>query len=61
MKRAKGSLRDSEERMSLAAEAANLGIWVWDVQKMGVVSVAELVRLAQKAGVAPAPHGPKVP
>ena len=47
--------------MSLAAEAANLGIWVWDVQKMGVVSVAELVRLAQKAGVAPAPHGPKVP
>ena len=28
------------------------------MQKMGVVSVAELVRLAQKAGVAPAPHGP---
>ena len=24
-------LRDSEERMSLAAEAANLGMWVWDV------------------------------
>jgi PAS domain S-box-containing protein len=24
-------VRDSEERMSLAAEAANLGIWVWDV------------------------------
>jgi two-component system sensor kinase FixL len=23
-------LRDSEERMSLAAEAANLGMWVWD-------------------------------
>jgi two-component system sensor kinase FixL len=54
-------LHDSEERMSLAADAANLGIWVWDVQKMGVVSLAELVRLAQKAGVAPAPHGPKVP
>jgi FixJ family two-component response regulator len=31
------------------------------MQKMGVVSVAELVRLAQKAGVAPAPHNPKVP
>jgi len=31
------------------------------MQKMGVVSLAELVRLAQKAGVAPAPHGPKVP
>jgi len=24
-------LRDSEERMNLAAEAANLGMWVWDV------------------------------
>jgi PAS domain-containing protein len=24
-------LRDSEERTSLAAEAANLGMWVWDV------------------------------
>ena len=31
------------------------------MQKMGVVSVAELVRLAQKAGVAPAPHGLKIP
>jgi FixJ family two-component response regulator len=31
------------------------------MQKMGVVSVAELVRLAQKAGVAPAPHSPNVP
>jgi FixJ family two-component response regulator len=31
------------------------------MQKMGVVSVAELVRLAQKAGVTPAPHGPKSP
>ena len=29
------------------------------MQKMGVVSVAELVRLAQKAGVVPVPHGPK--
>jgi len=29
------------------------------MQKIGVVSVAELVRLAQKAGVPPAPHGPK--
>src|SRR5208283_2570798 len=31
------------------------------MQKIGVVSVAELVRLAQKAGVAPAQHGPKGP
>ncbi len=27
-KGAAGSLRDSEERMSLAAESANLGMWV---------------------------------
>ncbi len=26
-------LRDSEERMSLAAQAANLGMWVWDVAR----------------------------
>lgn len=31
------------------------------MRKMGVVSVAELVRLAQKAGVEPAPHGSKGP
>ncbi len=31
LKRAERSLRDSEERMNLAAEAANLGMWVWDV------------------------------
>jgi FixJ family two-component response regulator len=31
------------------------------MQKMGVISVAELVRLAHKAGVAPAQHGPKGP
>lgn len=31
------------------------------MKKIGVVSVAELVRVAQKAGVAPAPHGPKGP
>jgi PAS domain S-box-containing protein len=30
-RRAEASLRQSEERMSLAAEAANLGMWVWDV------------------------------
>jgi FixJ family two-component response regulator len=30
------------------------------MEKMGVVSVAELVTLAQKAGVAPAPDSPKV-
>jgi len=32
-KRAEESLRDSEERMSLAAKAANLGMWVWDVMR----------------------------
>jgi PAS domain-containing protein len=26
-------LRESEERMHLAAEAANLGMWLWDVVK----------------------------
>src|SRR5258706_5805095 len=31
LKRAERSLRDSEGRMSLAAEAANLSMWVWDV------------------------------
>jgi hypothetical protein len=31
------------------------------MQKMGAASVAELVRLAQKAGIAPALHGLKVP
>jgi two-component system sensor kinase FixL len=31
LKRTEGSLRESEERMSLAAEAANLGMWLWDV------------------------------
>jgi two-component system, LuxR family, sensor kinase FixL len=30
-RKAEASLRQSEERMSLAAEAANLGLWVWDV------------------------------
>ncbi len=32
-KKAEKSLRDSEERMNLAAEAANLGMWVWDVAR----------------------------
>ena len=31
------------------------------MQKMSVISVAELVRLAEKAGVVPVPHGPKGP
>jgi PAS domain S-box-containing protein len=30
-KRVERALRDSEERMSLAAEAANLGMWHWDL------------------------------
>ncbi len=30
-KRAEESLRESEERMNLAAEAASLGMWMWDV------------------------------
>jgi PAS domain S-box-containing protein len=33
LKRAEGLLRESEERMSLAAEAATLGMWVWDVAR----------------------------
>jgi FixJ family two-component response regulator len=49
--------------------AAELGVTVRTIkthrsrvmQKMGVTSVAELVRRAQKAGVSPAPHGPKEP
>ncbi len=28
---AEKSLRESEQRMSLAADAANLGIWIWDL------------------------------
>ena len=30
-KRVERSLRDSEERMSIVAEAANMGMWIWDV------------------------------
>jgi PAS domain-containing protein len=30
-KRAEESLRESEERMNLAADAASLGMWIWDV------------------------------
>lgn len=30
-RRSEGSLRESEERMSLAAESVNLGVWEWDV------------------------------
>ena len=32
-RKAEASLHQSEERMSLAAEAANLGMWVWDVAR----------------------------
>jgi PAS domain S-box-containing protein len=32
-RKAEASLRQSEERMSLAAEAANLGLWMWDVER----------------------------
>jgi PAS domain S-box-containing protein len=32
-KRLVRSLRESEERMSLAAEAANMGMWVWDLAR----------------------------
>ena len=31
--RSEAALRESEERMNLAAEAANLGLWVWDVRQ----------------------------
>jgi two-component system, LuxR family, sensor kinase FixL len=32
-RKAEASLRQSEERLSLAAEAANLGVWIWDVDR----------------------------
>jgi signal transduction histidine kinase len=41
-KRAEESLRDSEERMSLAAEAANLGMWVWDIARDDIWSSEQL-------------------
>jgi len=49
--------------------AAKLGITLRTIkthrarvmQKMGVISVAELVRLAEKAGVVSVPYGPKGP
>lgn len=31
--RSEAALRESEERINLAAEAANLGLWVWDVRQ----------------------------
>lgn len=31
--RAEASLRESEERMALAADAAGLGMWVWDIPR----------------------------
>jgi PAS domain S-box-containing protein len=31
--RSEAALRESEERMNLAAEAANLGLWVWDIRR----------------------------
>lgn len=30
-RRAEGELRESEEKFSLAAESANLGVWYWDI------------------------------
>ena len=32
-RRAERALAESEERMSLAAESANLGLWVWDIDR----------------------------
>ena len=32
-KSAEGALRESEERLSLAAAAANVGIWMWDIPR----------------------------
>lgn len=32
-RRAEQALRESEERLSLAAAAANIGIWVWDIPR----------------------------
>jgi PAS domain S-box-containing protein len=35
-RRAEASLRQSEERMSLAAEAAKLGFWMWDLDRNAI-------------------------
>jgi PAS domain S-box-containing protein len=64
-KRAEESLRESEERINLAAEAANLGMWVWDVVRdkiwmtekgralLGIGSAARLDDAAMIAHVHP--------
>lgn len=36
-----GALRESEVRMSLAASAANLGLWVWNIQRDEIWITAE--------------------
>ncbi len=47
-KRADRELRESEERMSMAAEAAEFGVWVWNVtsnQVWGHGNLAAAVRI----------------
>ena len=36
-----GALRESEVRMSLAASSANLGLWVWDIERDDIWMTAE--------------------
>ena len=48
-----GALRESETRMSLAASAANLGLWVWDVQRNNVWLTPEGRRLFGFSGSEP--------
>ena len=70
-RRAEESLRESEERMNLAAEAANVGIWVWDVVRdkiwmtdngralLGIGPAARLDGAAMNERVHPADRAPR--
>jgi PAS domain S-box-containing protein len=49
-RRAEGSLRESEERIALAAQSANLGLWQWDIVR-DCIWVTDLCRVL--LGIAP--------
>jgi PAS domain S-box-containing protein len=44
-RRAERSLRESEERLSLAAAAADLGVWMWDIARNEVWATANWRRM----------------
>ena len=52
-KRADQALRESEERMTLAAEAAEFGVWVWNIARNEVWGSERWLRLF---GFAPVRH-----